>query len=81
MNEIGSAQSVLFWITLILAIIFIALGIGLVSGIVFSGRVFMAGGVKYVMGFVLIAYGIFRIGMLTRKMKDEKRENRLAKKT
>ena len=68
MSELGTTQTGLLWITLILAIIFIALGIGLVSGAFLSNRIFMAG-------------GLFRAGMITLKMKGEKRENRSAKKT
>ena len=81
MDGMETTQKVLQWITLTLALIFIILGIGIISGVFFPGRIFMEGGIRYVMGIVLLAYGIFRIFTVLRKMSREKRENALAKKT
>ncbi|UCC80634.1 MAG: hypothetical protein JSW64_04545 [Candidatus Zixiibacteriota bacterium] len=72
MSEISLVQKVSEWITLILALIFVCIGIGLVSGVVFPEKIFLAGAMRYVLGLVLIGYGIFRIITVGRKIRRKK---------
>ncbi len=72
MSEIGLVQRISEWITLVLALIFVCLGIGLVSGVVFPEKIFLAGAMRYVIGLVLIGYGIFRILTISRKIRRKK---------
>lgn len=81
MSKIGSGQKVLEWITLGLAIVFIIIGIGVISGTFFAGKIFLGDTMRMVLGFVLIGYGIVRITMISRKLKREKRRNPFAEKT
>ena len=83
MSDIGSGQKVkvLEWITLVLALVFIGMGISVVSGIFFPERMFLEGTLRYVLGFILIGYGIVRITMLSRRLKREKRQKTFAEKT
>lgn len=79
MNDYGTGQKLLQWITLTLAIVFIVMGIGVISGVFFPGKIFMGDTMRMVLGFVLIGYGIIRITMISRKLKREKRRNPFAK--
>jgi len=81
MNENGIGKKVLDWITLVLALVFIGMGIGLVTGVFFPEKVFLEGTMRYVLGFVLIGYGIIRAFMVRAKLKRGKREKWSAEKT
>ncbi|UCE67939.1 MAG: hypothetical protein JSU85_08030 [Candidatus Zixiibacteriota bacterium] len=81
MDDIGSGQKVLEWITLVLALIFIVMGISVVSGIFFPERMFLEGAMRYVLGFILIGYGLVRLTMISRRLKREKRQKPFAEKT
>lgn len=72
MSELGLVQKVSEWITLILALIFIVIGIGLVSGLFFPDRLFLAGTTGHVLGLIMIAYGIFRAITVGRKIGRKK---------
>jgi hypothetical protein len=79
MNDFGTGQKILVWITLGLAVVFIIIGIGVLSGAFFPGNIFLDDTMRMVLGFVLIGYGIVRIGMIGRRLKSEKRRNPFAK--
>ena len=81
MSDLGTGQKVLIWITLVLALAFIGIGISLVSGIIFSDKMVLDGAMRYILGFILIGYGVIRITMISRKLKGEKRKSRFAEKT
>jgi len=83
MSNFGSGQKVkvLEWITLVLALVFVGMGVSVVSGIFFPERMFLEGAVRYVLGFILIGYGIVRITMISRRLKKEKRQKTFAEKT
>jgi hypothetical protein len=81
MSEIGAGQRVLEWITLVLALVFIGVGVSVVSGIFFPRPMFLEGTLRYVLGFILIIYGLVRMTMIGRRIKREKREKRFAEKT
>jgi cytochrome b561 len=81
MSEFSSVQKVMGWITMVLALAFILIGVSVVSGILLPQRVFLEGTLRYVLGFVLIGYGIIRIIMIGRKLKSEKRQKPFAEKT
>ncbi len=81
MSDLGSGQKVLEWITLALALIFVVMGISVVSGIFFPERMFLEGAMRYVLGSILIGYGIIRITMIIRRLKKEKRQKPFAEKT
>ena len=79
MNDFGTGQKLMQWITLALAIVFIVMGIGVVSGTFFPGKIFLDDTMRMVLGFVLIGYGIVRITMIGRRIKRQKRRNPLIK--
>jgi len=72
MSEIRAGQKVLEWITLFLALVFIGVGVSVVSGIFFPKPMFMEGTLRYVLGFILIGYGLVRITMIARRLKRKK---------
>lgn len=72
MSELGLIQKVSEWITLVLALTFVVFGIGLISGLFFPDRLFLEGAFRYVIGLVLIAYGLFRVITVGRKIGRKK---------
>jgi hypothetical protein len=65
-------QKISEWITLVLALIFTVFGIAVVTGILFPEKAFLEGAMRYVIGFVLIAYGVFRLITVGRKIGRKK---------
>lgn len=73
MNDLqrrGLTQRVVDWITLSMAIVFVILGVGVLSGLILGDRVFFQGGIRIVAGMVLAGYGIVRGGMVIRRLKS-----------
>lgn len=79
MDNFEVGQKLLQWITLALAIVFIIMGIGVISGFFFPGKIFFGDTMRMFLGFVLIGYGVVRISMIGRRLKREKRRNPFAK--
>ena len=73
LQNTGAPQSVLEWITLLLALIFFILGAGILSGLILGDRIFFQGAMRIVVGVILIGYGIIRGGMILRRMKARKK--------
>ena len=70
LNNTGTPQKVLEWITLFLAILFFILGAGILSGLILGDHVFFQGAMKIPVGLVLMGYGIIRGGMIFRRLKS-----------
>ncbi len=73
LQNTGAPQRILEWITLLLALIFFVLGAGILFGLFLSDRIFFQGGMRIVVGVVLMGYGIIRGGMILRRMSARKK--------
>jgi len=80
MNDFGTSHKIMRWITLAFAIVFMIMGILVISGSFFPGINNLDDTRRMVLGFVLIGYGIVRITMIGRKFRKEKRRYPFAKK-
>jgi hypothetical protein len=79
MSEVGTVQKINDWLTLLLAVVFIAFGMGIVTGILFPGRLFMGETMRTILGLVIMGYGVMRIIMIGRRLKSLKRKKSLTK--
>lgn len=68
LQNTGTSQKVLEWITLSLATLFFILGAGIISGLILRDRIVFQGAMKIPVGLVLMGYGIIRSGMIFRRM-------------
>ncbi len=68
LQNTGTSQKVLEWITLSLATLFFILGAGILSGLILGDRIVFRGAMKIPVGLVLMGYGIIRSGMIFRRM-------------
>lgn len=73
LQNTGTPQKVLEWVTLILAMLFFVLGTGILTGLILGDRIFFQGTTKIVVGLVLMGYGVVRGGMIFRRMKSRKK--------
>lgn len=80
MNDFETGRKIMQWITLAFAVVFLILGILVISGAFFPGINNLDDTRRLILGIVLIGYGIVRITMIGRKFRKEKRRYPLAKK-
>lgn len=73
MEEYGAVQRITDLVTLVFAVIFIAFGIGLLTRLIFPGGLFMGGSMRTILGSVVLGYGIVRIAMIGRRLRNLKR--------
>lgn len=73
LQNTGTPQKVLEWVTLILAMLFFVLGAGILTGFVLGDRIIFQGTTKIVVGLVLMGYGVVRGGMIFRRMKSREK--------
>ncbi len=73
LQNTGTPQRVLEWITLFLAMLFFILGAGVLSGLILGDHIFLQGTMKILVGLVLMGYGIIRASMILRRMKSRKK--------
>ena len=73
MQKSGSNQKFLRILTLIFASIFVVIGVGILTGLLFPERNFLSGGMRIIFGSILTGYGLIRGGMVLRKMRSLKR--------
>ena len=69
MSGENSGAKIMGWITLIFLIVFFIIGIGIVSGLFFSDRVFPNTGLRTILGFLLIGYSLIRGIFVYRNLK------------
>lgn len=60
MNTNNAVQKALSWLGLLFSLVFLAIGLGILTGLIFSEHVFFNQGIRVVVGLVLIGYGIAR---------------------
>ncbi len=68
LQNTGTSQKVLEWITLSLATLFFILGAGILSGLILGDHNVFRGAMKIPVGLILMGYGIIRSGMIFRRM-------------
>lgn len=69
LQKSAPAQRILDWITLSLAVVFVILGTGILTGLILGDRVFFQGNIRIIAGLILAGYGIVRGGMIIRRLK------------
>ncbi len=73
LKNTGAPQKVLEWITLFLAMLFFIMGAAILSGLILGDHIFFRGAMRIPIGLVLSGYGIFRGGMILRRMRARKK--------
>ena len=60
MDTNKAIQKALSWLGMLLSLMFLATGLGMLTGLIFSEHVFFNQGIRIVVGLVLTGYGIAR---------------------
>lgn len=60
MDTNNAAQKALGWLGLLLSLVFLAMGLGILTGLLFSEHIFFTRGIRITVGLVLAGYGIAR---------------------
>ncbi len=68
MENVGSRNKTMEWITLALAVLFLVIGVCILAGLFFPDKIFHSGSLRIVMGLLLIVYGTFRGAMIIRRL-------------
>lgn len=76
MSEASAIQRVLEWSGVLLAAVFVLIGAGILSGLILNKQPFFSGGVKTLIGLVLIGYGITRGVMTYRQIRGRAKKDR-----
>lgn len=66
----NATQRVVDWITLSLSIVFVVIGLGILTGLILGDRVFFQGHIRAIAGLVLVGYGIVRGSMMVRRLRS-----------
>jgi NADH:ubiquinone oxidoreductase subunit H len=70
MERVDTIQRVLEYAGMVLALVFVVLGLGILSGLVLTESMFFGGGVRILVGVVLTGYGIIRGIMSYRRLRS-----------
>ncbi len=73
MSEKRSGQNILDWITLVLAIVFLLMGLCMITGFFIPEKLALAVRTRVIMGLVLVIYGTVRAVMISKRMRWGKR--------
>jgi len=76
-NRIDILGKITKWFTLALAVVFIAIGIGILTEFVLPGPYLLKPVQRYVFGGFILAYGVARMIMIYMKSKKTKAEDSL----
>jgi len=65
-------QRILRWLSYLVQLSFIVLGVGILSGLLLGGRSVISGSQRLIFGGVILLYGLVRIAMIYRRSIREK---------
>jgi len=76
MRDTDMIHQTLDWVGLLLALAFILIGLGILSGLILKGSFLFGGGMRALVGLVLVAYGIVRGSMTYRRIRNLRKEGK-----